>query len=202
MPIDALPKAVRILPNRLALRLGLGAGLTLCSALMIEGPPTGGRDAALALIGYWSAFAVGALAAIGYAVGLVVQLPVIEASELGLAVWLEGPYRRPFFAPWSRVRSIMLTRMGPAGGSGARDALAIELDPEDRLRLPAAARSRAAGAAPADLCWSRRAISGDPRRWVELLGRMKAAYAEEAAGTEPDAAATVATAAPASASRM
>ena len=177
MPADDLPRALRILPNRRALQLGLGAGLMLCSALMLHGPPAAGPPE-LAPAGYWSALAAGAIAAIGCAARLLVQLPVIEASELGIAVWLEGPYRRPFFAPWRRVRSIVLTRVGPAGG---RDALGIELDQDDSFHLPAAARSRpgpASGAARADLAWSSRSISGDPHRWVELLRRMKAAYVE------------------------
>lgn len=178
MPTDDLPRAVRILPSRFALRAGLAAGLILCSGLVLHGVPPAGRDPGLALIGYWAGLVAGAGAAIGCAVRLVLQLPVIEASELGIAVWLEGPYRRPFFAPWSHVRSIVLTRVRP-GGAAACDALGIELDQDDRVRLPPAASGRPApeaGAAPADLAWPARSIHGDPHRWVEVLERMKAAY--------------------------
>jgi hypothetical protein len=154
--MDELPRAVRILPSRLALRGGLAAGLMLCSGLILLGAPHGGREPGLALIGYWAGLAAGAAAALGCAVGLVLQLPVIEATELGIAVWLEGPYRRPFFAPWSHVRSIVL-RADPTG----RRALGIELN---------------ADAAHADLAWPTRSISGDARRWVETLTLMKKTY--------------------------
>ena len=178
--LDELPRAIRILPTRLVPRAGIGAGLSLCSGLALYGPPPAG-DAKLALIAYWAAIAAGAITAIGCAVRLVLQLPVIEASELGIAVWLQGPYHRPFFAPWSRVRSIVLTRTGPDGTLGG-DSLGIELAPDDRAQLPSVAAAHGAPAgAVTRLAWSTHAISGDARRWVELLGRMKKAYDEPAA---------------------
>jgi hypothetical protein len=113
---------------------------------------------------------------------VLVQLPLIEASELGIAIWLNGPYRRPFFAPWSRVRAIVLTQArGPGVGGAVRDALGIELIQDSQLCLPAdlPRAETAAGAEPVDLVWSRARIRGNPVRWVELLSRMKAA------GTDP-----------------
>ena len=106
---------------------------------------------------------------------LLIQLPIIEASELGIAVWLHGPYHRPVFVPWSHVRAVLLTQVRRAdapAGAAPRDALGIELNHPDRFRaLPRPANDEVPvdSAAHADLAWSSRSISGDLRRWVELL---------------------------------
>ena len=166
------------MPSRFVLRVGLAASLTSTFAFFWLARGTHGWLPAPL---YWTAFGLSALAAIGCALRPLLQLPLIEASEVGIAVWLHGPYRRPFFAPWSRVRAIRLTRVRSAGGVAARDALGIELNHDDRFPLPArSARDElpVEGAAHADLAWSSRSISGDLRRWEAVLRRMKSAYAE------------------------
>jgi hypothetical protein len=174
-PAD-LPRAVRIMPSRSGLWAGLAAGLAAAAVFGWLAPAAPGQ-VPIALC--WIAFGLSALTAIGCGLRLLMQLPIIEASELGIAVWLHGPYRRPFFAPWSRVRAVSLTQVRSADaapGAAARDALGIELDhngesrplqhrPHDELPVDGAAR--------ADLAWSSRSISGDLRRWVELLQQMK-----------------------------
>jgi len=171
-----LPRAVRIMPSRSALWAGLAAGLA--SAVVfgwLARAPLGQLPIALC----WIAFGLSALTATGCAWRRLMQLPIIEASELGIAVWPHGPYRRPFFAPWSRVRAVSLTQVRSAAAApsaAARDALGIELDHDGESRpLPRSANDELPvdGAARADLVWSSRSISGDLRRWVELLQQMK-----------------------------
>ncbi|HEY4039787.1 MAG TPA: hypothetical protein VGM15_13280 [Burkholderiaceae bacterium] len=176
-----LPRSVRIMPSRSALWAGLAAGVALmfaCGWLMRDPQ----RALPIALI--WILLGLAALTAIGCAARLLLQLPVLEASEIGIAIWLYGPYRRPFFAPWSRVRAVALTRVRPRDAphsAPARDALGIELIHDDPSGLPRAAANTERpieGAARADLAWSRRAIRGDLARWVALLQTMKEAYEE------------------------
>jgi hypothetical protein len=129
----------------------------------------------------WVVIGVALVVALASAVRLLLQLPIIEASELGIAVWFHGPYRRPFFAPWKRVRAVVLTRVRAmdAPRAGVRDALGIELDRDERSPLPIpgpGADAPIEGAARADIVWSRRLIAGDLRRWVEVLQQMKQAY--------------------------
>ncbi|HEX4597389.1 MAG TPA: hypothetical protein VH278_06350 [Burkholderiaceae bacterium] len=179
-PLD-LPRSVRIMPSRSALRAGLAAGVALMFACgwLVHDPQ---RALPIALI--WILLGLAALTAIGSAARLLVLLPVIVASEIGIAIWPYGPYQQPFFAPWSRVRAVALTRVRPRGAprtAPARDALGIELIHDDPSGLaPAAASTERPieGAARADLAWSSRVISGDPARWVALLQTMKAAYEE------------------------
>jgi len=131
----------------------------------------------------WAMLGFNAGLALLLGVRALVQLPIIEASELGIAIWFHGPYRRPFFAPWSRVRTIVLTQARSADAASAlRDALGIELIQDNQFRLPAdlPRDEVAAGTEPADLVWSRARIRGNPRRWVELLSRMQAAGTESA----------------------
>ncbi len=176
-----LPRTVRILPGRFRSWAGLAGGLALAVIFLWLAIGSPGRAAA---IFNWLALACLVLTATGPGLRLLLQLPLIEASELGIAIWLNGPYRRPFFAPWKRVRAIVLTKARSAqaaDGSGARDALGIELDQDDAFRLPPMppqAEVPVGGAQRADLVWSSRSISGDPRRWVDLLARMKAAHTD------------------------
>ena len=174
-----LPRAVRIPPSRTGARAALVAGFAsaaLCGWLAHD--PPRGLPAAL----FWSTLGVSALVAAGSGLRLLLRLPLIEASELGIAIWFHGPYRRPFFAPWSRVRTIVLTRARPADGASApRDALGIELIQDERFAIPReahVAETPVHGAAHADLVWSRRSIGGDPGQWVQLLQSMQRAYTE------------------------
>ena len=135
----------------------------------------------------WAMLALTVALAVLVAVRALLRLPIIEASELGIAIWLHGPYRSPFFAPWKRVRAIVLTqaRSTAAGARAAtREALGIELIQDDQFHLPPYLRRPevVVGAPRADLVWSSASIRGDPRRWVELLERMKGASTEPAAG--------------------
>jgi hypothetical protein len=135
----------------------------------------------------WAMLALTVALAVLVAVRALLRLPIIEASELGIAIWLHGPYRSPFFAPWKRVRAIVLTqaRSTAAGARAAtREALGIELIQDDQFHLPPYLRRPevVVGAPRADLVWSSASIRGDPRRWVELLERMKGAGTEPAAG--------------------
>jgi len=181
-----LPWSVRIMPSGGAgwakVLIGLGAVSTLAWAWHGSRSPLGQEL-------FWATLWLTVGLAILFAVRALLALPIIEASELGIAIWLYGPYRRPFFAPWKRVRAIVLTqaRSTTAGARATvRDALGIELIQDDQFHLPSNL-SRAevrAGEAPADLVWSSASIRGDPRRWVELLERMKVA-GTEAAGHAP-----------------
>jgi hypothetical protein len=181
-----LPRVVRIPPNRSALWLVLGAGATLFGALVLLRSASAGPVAHLAWGGrwYWAALVLCALIVIAAALRLLAQLPFIEASELGIAVWLYGPYQRPFFVPWTRVRAVVLTRVRRAGSARRarpRKALGIELIQDGQFRLPQLAPDHETpvdGAARADVAWSRRRIGGDPRRWAELLQRMRSACRE------------------------
>jgi hypothetical protein len=174
-----VPLAVRIMPRRAVLWAGLGAGLA--SAALLGWLAAHARAGPLSIGLCWVALGLCALIAIRSAVRLLIQLPLIEVSEVGIAVWLHGPYRRPFFAPWSRVRAVALTRVrnaDAAPGAATREALGIELIPDQRLQQPLNDELPIDGAPRADLAWSNRSISGDPRHWVELLQRMKSIYAE------------------------
>ena len=175
-----LPLAVRIMPPRTGLWATLWAGVSTTLLLSLAGRPTGEPLKAI----WWLAVSLAAACSIGSALRLLLQLPVIEASEFGIAVWLHGPYRRPFFAPWSRVRAIALTqarRADAAPGAGALDAVGIELECDDRFTPPprlADGEIPIAGAARADLVWSKRSICGDARYWVDLLRQMKLSHSE------------------------
>jgi hypothetical protein len=179
----ALPRAVRIMPSRSPLWAGIAAGVAM---VLVCGWLAHGTQRPLPIAVIWILFALAALTAIGSAVRLLLQLPVLEASELGIAVWLYGPYRRPFFAPWSRVRAVALTRVRAADATNSahpRDALGIELIHDDPSGLPRSAATTERpieGAARADLAWSSRAINGDLGRWVALLQTMKKAYEDTA----------------------
>jgi len=179
-PAD-LPRTVRIMPSRTALWAGLATGI---ASMLVCGWLARDPQHALPIAVVWIVGGLAALVAIGSAVRLLLQLPIIEASEVGLAVWLYGPYRRPFFAPWGRIRAVALTRVHPvhaAHSARTRDALGIELNHDGPTGLPTAAMSTERpidGAARADLAWSSRSISGNLTRWVALLQAMKKAYEE------------------------
>lgn len=176
MKPEHLPRAVRIMPRRSALWAALATGVV---ATAVFGWLARTPDGQLSIALCWIASGLSALTAIGFGLRLLLQLPIIEASELGIAIWLHGPYRRPFFAPWSHVKAIALTRVRSAdapAGAAARDALGIELNHErDFQPLQRAANDEllVEGAARADLAWSNHSISGDLQRWVELLQQMK-----------------------------
>ncbi len=182
-----LPQIVRISPNRTAVRVAFGAGLVLSGVLLFPGTPAHHPDDPILATLYWIALGAALLTMVGCGWRLLVQLPIIEASELGIAIWFGGPYRRPFFAPWGRVRAVVLTQVHP--GKGGADpgstlpALGIELNWDDRFRLPDEAAHTdvpIGGAARADLAWSGRSIGGDVRHWVEVLERMRSIYSESA----------------------
>jgi hypothetical protein len=180
-----LPLAVRIPPNGTASWIGLGVGLTWLSILALLGSfAAGSYSISMSRPWYWSALAVCALTAIGCGLRLLTRLPIIEATELGIATWVQGPYRSPFFVPWSRVRAVVLTRVSgadPRGLAGVRDAVGIELIQDEQFRVPermAKAEVPVDGAARADLAWSNRSIGGDLRRWADLLRQMRSAYTE------------------------
>jgi hypothetical protein len=171
-----VPLSVRIMPSRLALWAGFAAGVAL---VWVFGWLARDSQGQIPIAIIWIVVGLSALASIGSGLRLLLQLPLIEASELGIAVWLYGSYRRPFFVPWSRVRAIALTRVRRANSTTderARDALGIELHHDNRFEVPRSATTNEVpvdGAARADLAWSSRSISGDLRRWVGLLQTMK-----------------------------
>ena len=175
-----LPLSVRIPRNRTMLRLGLSAALTALAVLVVQAWPGSNPRVPVSVSAFWAAFALFALIGAACAFRLVASLPVIEASELGIAIWLRGPYFRPFFAPWSRVRAVVLTTVArwPRAGARHRTALGIVLIQDDGFRIPDfrhSAQAPALDAPHADLAWSSRAIGGDLSHWVDLLQRMKAA---------------------------
>jgi hypothetical protein len=179
-----LPRSVRIPPNRSMLGLGLVAGLIGLAILAARGSLASSPRGLADTVASWAAFALFALLGVGCAFRLAAGLPIIEASELGIAIWLHGPYHRPFFAPWSRVRAIVLTQVARsrrAGGAGQCDALGIQLVLDEQFHIPDFrddAHAPVRDAPRADLAWSSRAIGGDVREWVELLQQMKSAYAD------------------------
>jgi hypothetical protein len=189
-PID-LPRSVRILPNRVTLRLGCATGVAFFAIFMLRGSPASNPHWPISMTSYWFAVAFFGVTALWCGFRILVQLPIIEASELGIAIWFHGPYRRPFFAPWNRVHAVVLTQVRsahPAIGPARRNALGIELVQDDQFRLPpsaAGADTPVSGAAKADLAWSGRTISGDPRQWVALLQRMKSVYTETVGEAHP-----------------
>jgi hypothetical protein len=181
-PIPAeLPRVVRI--YRSARWPGASAGLALFFLVfvLVLAPHAHG-------LRLWIAISViltiSGLTLIGWGLLLLVRLPIIEASELGIAIWFHGPYRRAFFVPWNRVRAVVLTRVRPAAsgrGASVRNALGIELIRDGQFpRPPESARRETPvdGAAAADLAWSSRSIGGDVRRWARLLQQMKLVYAD------------------------
>jgi hypothetical protein len=176
-----VPRGVRIMPRRSVLWAGLAAGLP--SAALFGWLALASVSRFPGELG-WIASGLCALIAIRSGLRLLIQLPLIEVSELGIAVWLHGPYRRPFFAPWSRVRAVALTQVrspDAAPGAATLDALGIELNQDDRyplLQRSANDEVPIDGALRADLAWSSRSISGDVRHWVELLQQMKSIYAD------------------------
>ncbi len=155
--------------------------------LILHGWPAPEPRGTMVTAAYLAGLALFALLAIGCAFRLVAVLPIIEASELGIAIWFHGPYRRPFFAPWNRVRAIVLTQVArPPGATrtGRREALGIEFVQDDQFRIPDLRnrpRTREQGAPQATLAWSDRAIGGDLREWVELLQKMRSTYGEPVA---------------------
>jgi len=168
-----LPRAVRIFPRRRSLRTGLAAGVALTAVFVwFAGHARGELPRPLA----WIAIGLSALVAIGSAVRLLLQLPIIEASELGIAIWFHGPYRRPFFAPWNRVRAIVLTRVRTvdhATGAALRDALGIELIQDHRFQsTPGVLERRDSGGR----CAARRpGVVASARQWQPApLGRAAA----------------------------
>ena len=168
-----LPPSIRILPNRVRLRVGLAAGLGLAVAL--GSFPTWVPGAAWK---HWAAASVCLAIAVWCAVEMFVQLPIIEASELGVAIWFHGPYKRPFFVPWSRVSQVGLTQVTRSRGPLRRqvDALAIVIIEDGEFRIPAIPRMANApvrGSRPAELAWSARELDGSPRRWAALMQAMK-----------------------------
>ncbi len=173
-----LPLSVRIHPNRARLRAGALAGLTLAVLVALPGAPIAGligadTPALKALL-----VVAALLLAAGCGFRLIAMLPIIEASELGIAIWFHGPYRRPFFAPWSRVRAIVLTEVLSARGA-RQSALGLDFVKDTEFPAPppaAGARAPAPRAAHADLAWPARSLSGDARQWVALLQKMQSAH--------------------------
>ena len=168
-----VPRVVRIMPSRTALWAAIATGLTLTLVFgWLAANPYARVPTALC----WLALGVSVVVAIGSSLRLLLQLPLIEASELGIAIWLHGPYRRPFFAPWSRVQSIGLTQVRGRQRMARRDALGIALIHDDQFHLPALSERGELpvdGAPRADLAWSNRLISGDLRDRVKMLQQMR-----------------------------
>ena len=160
------------------------AGLAGLAILAVHGSPAPNPGGPLDTAAYRAAFALFALIGLGCAFRLVAGLPIIEASELGIAIWFHGPYRRPFFAPWNRVRAVVLTQIAHSHRSGRAspcDALGIELVQDDQFQIPDFpdhAHAPVRDAPRADLAWSSRAIGGDLHKWVDLLQQMKSACTE------------------------
>jgi hypothetical protein len=176
-PIPAeLPRVVRIFRSAPWLWASAGLALFLVFVLLLAPPMRGPR--------LWIPIGVIlTLSGLGWGLRLLIRLPIIEASELGIAIWFHGPYRRPFFVPWSRVRAVVLTRVRPADSrsrAGVRNALGIELIHGDQSPLPptASRETPVDGAPAAHLAWSNRSIDGDLRQWARLLQQMKLVYAD------------------------
>jgi hypothetical protein len=165
------PLVIRVMPSRRWPRVGVACGIGLALlAVALRGvtPPT----ASIALFG------IGALLAVAAAARMIAQLPIIEVTELGIALWLQGPYRRPFFAPWGRVRSIGLVRI--ASQRSAR-ALSIEFVEDGAFRVPqppAGAHAPVRGADPVTLSWPSDAIDGTATTWVRRMSAMRGAELE------------------------
>lgn len=111
------PPRLRVYESRRALRAGVALGLA-------------------ATIGFasramWIAAPAAALLALGCGLLWFVRLPVLEFSEFGASVFLNGPFRRPLFAPWPRVRAVQRER-----DAGSGEVLVIEFEGAEPMRWP------------------------------------------------------------------
>jgi hypothetical protein len=164
---QSAPLVIRILPNRRRLRLGTLGGLALSAASLVLRFGGFAATPASTAIALPLGIAGVCLAAV-CAARMLLQLPIIEVTELGVAAWLQGPYRHPFFMPWSRIRSISgRSRSNMASGAASRAAerlvAAIELDADSPAH-------RTGGNA---LTWPAAAIDGAAAHWAERMLAMR-----------------------------
>jgi hypothetical protein len=182
LPMNAveLPLRLRILPGRRPLQAGLALGLALavlCLGLRVAAPAA---PWARPLVAHWAGALAGLAIAAGCAIRMFIQLPVIEVTELGIAIWLRDPLAGPFFIPWRRVRSVALTRVRRPGlGGGSVEALAIRIIEDAAFRFPALAPERATpvrGSEPSELAWPAGSLAGRLPSWVRMMQALRAAH--------------------------
>jgi len=111
----------------------------------------------------------------------VARLPAIEFSELGVCAWLHGPYRRPFFVPWNRVRAARRGSATPGANAStvirAADALCLQIAEDDEFRIPAiaaGARMPVRGAGPSELAWPQRMLDDPIDSLLDSIARIRA----------------------------
>jgi hypothetical protein len=133
------PPRLRVYANRRWLRIGVALGLA--------------GSAGFALAAQWLFALAAALLALWCGVLWFARLPLLEFSEFGACLFLNGPYRRPFFAPWTRVGAVGRERR--AGG----DSLVLDLTDGDPLHWPA------------------RALDGNLERMLHEIAKLRAGTA-------------------------
>jgi len=171
MQAPILIRPVRIVLNRISPRLGLAAGILLAAlaagARLLAVPWWPGTAAS-----EWAALIAGLAIAAACALGLFAQLPIIEVSELGVTIWLNGAFHKPFFAPWKQVRRIGRRQIRLPSTRAPIDALCIEFVEDLAFRLPDIAAGPAAPlllAGTAELAWPARSLAGPAPRWAEAI---------------------------------
>jgi hypothetical protein len=181
---DWPPPRLRVYASRARLRFGLAAG-----TMAVVGPLAAPHLLAVLAPGHHAP--APALRWIGVLAGLflvlrcvyqwVARLPVIEFSELGVCVWMHGPYHRPFFVPWNRIRAAHRgsTLEDASAGTLIRDAdaLCLQIDEDDRVRIPdiaAGARMPVRGAGPSELAWPERLLDDRIEPLLEAIAAIRA----------------------------
>jgi hypothetical protein len=183
---DWPPPRLRVYASRTRLRVGLAAGVAaavgplaaphLLSAL---GPELGALAPAPGL--RWIGVLAGLFLVVRCAYQWVARLPVIEFSELGVCAWLHGPYHRPFFVPWKRVKAAHRGSTLPGTDAGtvirAHDALCLQIEEDDGLRIPpiaAGTRMPVRGAGPSELAWPERLLDERIDALIESIAAIRA----------------------------
>jgi len=153
----------KVMPNQLSLLIGMSASAILGLGF-------------LGAAGWWKMIAV-LLAAVF--VVCFYQLywprPIIRANREGLYLSI-GTFGQPFYVPWERVNSIVLTKVwslaGPDTYSHPRDALGFVIQQDGSFKLPSVRWNAAGddiGEAHSDISFEKSMIQGDVKTWVAKL---------------------------------
>jgi hypothetical protein len=178
-----MPLRLRIRPGRRHLWAGVAFGLALAAlslGLRIA-MPAWTRPPAV----QWAGTLAGLAIAGACALRMFLQLPVIEVTELGIAIWFFSPLSGPFFIPWRRVRSVALTRVARTGRAGGSvEALAIRIAEDATFHfppLPADRKAPVRGREPSELAWPAGTLAGRLPDWIETMQALRAAHDTQAA---------------------
>ncbi len=169
-PKDSILDTVDV--NRFTLVLGCVAGIVFGFIGLIFTGIAHLKGAPRPLIG-WAMLTLSAFVIVVTVRQLFWPVPLIEVTRRGVRVRIGSPVRRSglFFVPWARVRAVMFTQTVASRG-GREDALGIQIDQDDRFRLPEV-RWNSSHAAPdaqeCDVVFAASMISGDVRECVRKI---------------------------------